>query len=126
MLYEVITVNGLMCSNQAAEKAAELFGDDVLYIPYDDPGYILFKVVEKSVLEYRKKKGKEPAVILLQNHGVFVGANTIDEVKSIYDDLIGKLDAAYGEEAPIEDLPVSADADKVIPAVRMMVSGEGS
>ncbi len=36
-------VNGLMCSNQAAEKTADLFGDEVLYIGYEDPGYILFK-----------------------------------------------------------------------------------
>lgn len=118
-------VNGLMCSNQAAEKSAELFGDDVLYIPYDDPGYILFKVVEKAIFEYRETKGKEPAVILLQNHGVFVGANTIAEVKAIYDDLIAKLDAVFGEEEPIKELSVSTDAAKVVPAVRMMVSGEG-
>ncbi|RKD91508.1 SDR family NAD(P)-dependent oxidoreductase [Mangrovibacterium diazotrophicum] len=118
-------VNGLMCSNQAEEKAAELFGDDVLYVPYDDPGYILFKVVEKAVLGYRAKKGKDPAVILLQNHGVFVGANSIDEIKAIYDDIIAKLDAAFGDEAAIEELSVPAEAAKIVPAVRMMVSGEG-
>ncbi|PTN08790.1 SDR family NAD(P)-dependent oxidoreductase [Mangrovibacterium marinum] len=118
-------VNGLMCSQQAAEKAAELLGDDVLYIPYEDPGYILFKVVEKAVVQYRADKGKDPAVILLQNHGVFVGANTIAEVKAIYDAIIQKLDAAYGPEAPVEELPVSADAAKVIPAVRMMLSADG-
>ncbi|RQW04572.1 class II aldolase, partial [candidate division KSB1 bacterium] len=117
--------NGLMCSNQAAEKTAELFGDQVLYIAYDDPGYILFKVVEKAVLKYRAEKGKEPAVIFLQNHGVFVGANTITEVKAIYDELIAKLDAVYGEEAENEKLPVAKVADKIVPAIRMMVSGEG-
>ncbi|RQW03465.1 class II aldolase, partial [candidate division KSB1 bacterium] len=118
-------VNGLMCSNQAAEKTAELFGDQVLYIAYDDPGYILFKVVEKAVLKYRAEKGKEPAVIFLQNHGVFVGANTITEVKAIYDELIAKLDAVYGEEPENEKLPVDKVADKIVPAIRMMVSGEG-
>ena len=118
-------VNGLMCSNQAAEKTAELFGDDVLYISYDDPGYILFKVVEKAILKYREENGKEPAVILLQNHGVFVGADSISEIKAIYDDLIAKLDAVFGEEAVIEEIPVAAEAAKIVPAVRMMVSGEG-
>ncbi|WP_163709129.1 SDR family NAD(P)-dependent oxidoreductase [Mangrovibacterium lignilyticum] len=118
-------VNGLMCSNQAAEKTAELFGDDVLYIGYDDPGYILFKVVEKAVLKYREEKGKEPAVILLQNHGVFVGADSIAEIKSIYDEIIGKLDAVYGEEALVEELPVAAEAAQIVPAIRMMVSSEG-
>ncbi|MCW0484854.1 SDR family NAD(P)-dependent oxidoreductase [Gaoshiqia sediminis] len=118
-------VNGLMCSTQAAEKTAELFGDQVLYIAYDDPGYILFKVVEKAVLKYRAEKGKEPAVIFLQNHGVFVGANTIAEVKAIYEELIAKLDAVYGEEPENEKLPVDKVADKIVPAIRMMVSSEG-
>ena len=118
-------VNGLMCSNRAAEKTAELFGDQALYIAYEDPGYILFKVVEKAILKYRAEKGKEPAVIFLQNHGVFVGANTIGEIKNIYDELIAKLDAVYGEEPAIEPVAVSAKAALIVPAVRMMVSGEG-
>jgi len=118
-------VNGLMCSNRAEEKTAELFGDEVLYIPYDDPGYILFKVVEKAILKYREEKGKEPAVILLQNHGIFVGANSIEEIKKIYGNLIEKLDAAIGGEEAIEEYPVAEEAATIVPAIRMMVSGEG-
>lgn len=117
-------VNGLMCSNQAAEKTAELFGDQVLYIAYEDPGYILFKAVEKEILNYREKYGKEPAVIFLQNHGVFVGANSIAEIKATYQDLTAKLDDVYGDEPVLKNIPVAADAVKIVPAVRMMVSGE--
>ena len=118
-------VNGLMCSKQAEKKTVDLFGDDVLYIPYVDPGYILFKVVEKAILKYRTKKGKEPAVILLQNHGIFVGANSIDKVKVIYDELIAKLDAVYGAEVSVEEVPVAKEAAQIVPAIRMMVSEEG-
>ncbi|MEL7585476.1 MAG: SDR family NAD(P)-dependent oxidoreductase [Prolixibacteraceae bacterium] len=117
-------VNGLMCSNQAAEKTAALFGDEVLYIGYEDPGYVLFKVVEKEILNYREEKGKEPAVIFLQNHGVFVGANSISEIKTIYDELISKLDGVYGDEPEPVELPVSPEAVRILPAVRMMVSSE--
>ncbi|WP_430974360.1 SDR family NAD(P)-dependent oxidoreductase [Sunxiuqinia rutila] len=118
-------VNGLMCSQQAAEKTAELFGDSVLYIPYEDPGYILFKVVEKAVLNYRREKGKEPAIIFLQNHGVFVGGNTVEEIHQNYNFIEEKLDAVYGEEPKNEALELSAVADQIVPAIRMMVSGEG-
>ncbi|WP_159518326.1 SDR family NAD(P)-dependent oxidoreductase [Sunxiuqinia indica] len=118
-------VNGLMCSNQVAEKTAELFGDDVLYIGYEDPGYILFKVIEKEILKYRAEKGKEPAVIFLQNHGVFVGGNSIEEIHVAYNEIDEKLNAAYGEEPLNEVLPVHSSADKIIPAIRMMVSGDG-
>jgi NAD(P)-dependent dehydrogenase (short-subunit alcohol dehydrogenase family)/rhamnose utilization protein RhaD (predicted bifunctional aldolase and dehydrogenase) len=118
-------VNGLMCSNQAAGKTAELFGDKVLYIAYEDPGYILFKAVEKEIVRYRQQKGKEPAVIFLQNHGVFVGANSIEEIRTIYDELIAKLDAVYGDEPAWESLPVPGKAAQIVPAVRMMVSSDG-
>jgi rhamnose utilization protein RhaD (predicted bifunctional aldolase and dehydrogenase) len=56
-------VNGLMCSNEAADHVLKLFGDEALYIPYTDPGYILFKEVEKQLQEYRMKAGKDPARI---------------------------------------------------------------
>ncbi len=118
-------VNGLVCSNKAAEKTAELFGDTVLYIAYEDPGYILFKAVEKKILEYRQQKGQDPSVIFLQNHGVFVGADSIAEVKAIYERIISKLDEVFGEELASEELPASSDADKILPAIRMMVSLQG-
>ena len=115
-------VNGLMCSNQAAEKTAALFGDQVLYIAYEDPGYILFKVVEKAVLKYRQEKGKEPNIIFLQNHGVFVGGNSIEEIHSTYQAIDEKLDAVYGSEPENKSLEITPEADKIIPAIRMMLS----
>ncbi|MGQ8335976.1 SDR family NAD(P)-dependent oxidoreductase [Sunxiuqinia sp. A32] len=118
-------VNGLMCSNTAAEKTLELFGEDVLYIQYEDPGYILFKVVEKAILKYREEKGQEPAVIFLQNHGVFVGGNTVNEINAVYNEIDEKLNAVYGDESENEVLSVNQMADKIVPAIRMMVSGEG-
>lgn len=47
-------VNGLMCSQQVEEMTHKLFGDEALYIPYIDPGYILFKEVESQIREYTK------------------------------------------------------------------------
>src|SRR5690606_26376822 len=47
--------NGLLCGNRAAEKTYELFGPEVLFVPYADPGYILFKDIEIRMEEYNKK-----------------------------------------------------------------------
>jgi len=116
-------VNGLMCSIQAEKKTAELF-PDALYIGYKDPGYILFKYVENKVLEYRKEKGKEPSVLFLQNHGIFVGGDSFAEIKNIYDGIFSKLDEIYGKKVSAELIPVAKEADKIIPAIRMMVSGD--
>ncbi|MCG8515365.1 MAG: class II aldolase/adducin family protein, partial [Halanaerobiales bacterium] len=118
-------VNGLMCSKLVVEKVNELFGDEVLYLPYEDPGYILFKKVEKAVFKYRKEKSKEPEIIFLQNHGVFVGGNSIEEIHKNYQFIEDKLDEVYGNEPVNESLPVSSAADKIVPAVRMILSEEG-
>ena len=77
-------VNGLMCSNRAREEVEIRFGQDALYVEYTDPGFILFKKLQERIAAYEKQQGKPPQIIFLQNHGVFVGANTIEEIRTLY------------------------------------------
>ncbi|MEI8114857.1 MAG: SDR family NAD(P)-dependent oxidoreductase [Bacteroidia bacterium] len=116
-------VNGLMCSTNAERLTTVLFGDNVVFVPYVDPGYILFKEVENRINAYRTRTGEEPKVILLQNHGIFVAADTIDEIREIYTDVISLLDGAIGEMEPATALPIDPAAAKIVPAIRMMLSG---
>jgi rhamnose utilization protein RhaD (predicted bifunctional aldolase and dehydrogenase) len=77
-------VNGITCS-QCGEKAAfELFGDDIIWIPATNPGYILSKQVKTAMEAYKKQYGRSAAIIFLQNHGVFAGADTPEGIKAIY------------------------------------------
>ncbi|MCR4571577.1 MAG: SDR family NAD(P)-dependent oxidoreductase [Bacteroidales bacterium] len=76
-------VNALMCSQQAEAKCKELF-PDALYIPYCDPGYTLFKKVYDEIQAYKAARGTEPQVIFLQNHGIFVGADSVAEIDALY------------------------------------------
>lgn len=118
-------VNGLMCANNAAADLIRLFGDQALYIPYTDPGYVLFKLVETSIQAYRKAHGAEPQVIWLQNHGIFVGANTTDEVKAIYADVIAKLEGAVKNPVPSGACELSPAILKTVPGLRMLLSTRG-
>lgn len=115
-------VNGVMCSNDVEKQLVPLFGADALYIPYIDPGYILFKEVEKRILSYRKEKGKEPQVILLQNHGIFVGSNSVDEIKTIYTAVLSKIESSLSAPLSIEEIAIPAFASEIIPAFRMIAS----
>ena len=117
-------VNGLMCSNKVAEKTLEIFGEEVLYIPYTDPGYILFIAVEKEIKKYKEKYHADPKVVLLQNHGIFVAANSIEEIKTIYANVKATLINAFDEFPEEKELPVSEKIIKVLPAVRMLLSDE--
>lgn len=118
-------VNGLMCGKEAEKRTAELFGDEVVFVPYVDPGYILFKEVETRINAFRSRTGLEPKIILLQNHGIFVAADTTDEIHEMYSKVIATLDAAIGETPALVSLPVDPVAAKIVPAIRMMLSGNG-
>ena len=118
-------VNGLMCGINAEKLTIELFGDEVVYVPYVDPGYILFKEVETRITAYRENTGREPQMILLQNHGIFVAADTVSEIHSIYDKVIATLDAYMGEVPSVKILPIDGESVKIIPAIRMMLSANG-
>ena len=116
-------VNGLMCSRNAEAECTSLF-PEALYIPYTDPGYTLFKKVYDKIKDYRKVKGSDPKVIFLQNHGIFVGANTVEEIEAIYDGVISKLEARV-EPLPEGDAPVCDCVSETVPAIRTILSRGG-
>jgi NAD(P)-dependent dehydrogenase (short-subunit alcohol dehydrogenase family)/rhamnose utilization protein RhaD (predicted bifunctional aldolase and dehydrogenase) len=117
-------VNGLMCSNMAEQKSREIFGEKVLYIPYSDPGFVLFKIIADKIAEYKVKFLSDPKVVLIQNHGIFVAADTIDEIKEIYSDVENKLKAAFKDFPEAIELIVSEKLTSVLPALRMLLSDE--
>ena len=116
-------VNGLMCSKDAAAKCAELF-PDALYVPYTDPGYTLFKKVYDKIKEYRKERGVEPKVIFLQNHGIFVGGETTDEIKATYATVMATLEKLV-KPVPEGDAAVCDCVSETIPAIRTILSRGG-
>ncbi len=116
-------VNGLMCSMNAEAACKEIF-PDALYIEYTDPGYTLFKKVYDRIKAYKAEKGKEPQVIFLQNHGIFVGGDTTAEIEGIYSEVLGKLEAKVAA-LPEDDTAVSETVTDVVPAIRQMLSRSG-
>jgi len=97
-------VNALMCSNKAETICFELFGEQALFIPYTDPGYILFKKVETEIARFTSKFGKAPQIIFLENHGVFVAANSIPAINEIYSSIIQKITGKIHEVLPTDNV----------------------
>lgn len=93
-------VNALMCSVDAEELCTSIFGSDVLFVEYTDPGYILFKKVKNAIDAFIVDKGQTPRIIFLENHGVFVGGNSQEEIKNLYSDIDEKLKAFVKKELP--------------------------
>lgn len=115
-------VNGLMCSNMAEQKSSEIFGEKVLYVPYCDPGYILFKIIAEKIAAYNTKFNCDPKLVLIQNHGIFVAADTTEEIHEIYSEVKSKLEKSFEVFPTASEIQVSARLIEILPAVRMLLS----
>ncbi len=93
-------VNGVMCSQQAEETCQQFFGKKALFVPYTDPGYTLFKKVAEGIKKFSGAQGFEPQMIFLENHGVFVGADTTGEIETIYAGMMQAIDAKLDRQLP--------------------------
>lgn len=117
-------VNGLMCATNAPILCQELF-PEALYIEYTDPGYTLFRKVYDRIASFKAERGREPQLIFLQNHGIFVGADTTAAVEALYDDVLARLEARLTAPLPEGDAPICECITDTLPAIRQMLSRGG-
>jgi rhamnose utilization protein RhaD (predicted bifunctional aldolase and dehydrogenase) len=86
-------VNGITCSVEGSRAASRLFGENMIWIPAENPGYVLSLRV-KEALEALEARGAGEAaegrsvppgaLIFLQNHGIFAAANSAAGIRSLY------------------------------------------
>ncbi len=117
-------INGMLCSRNAKNMTLKLFGENVLFVPYTDPGYTLFKKLESEINLYRGKYSQDPQIIFLENHGVFVGADSTREIKSIYEQINSVIQDQLTPLPEVSPLPFSNVLHRVLPGIRMIFSGE--
>jgi len=117
-------INGVLCSRNARNFTQNHFGDKVLFVPYTDPGYTLFKKVEDDILLYREKFKSDPQIIFLENHGVFVSADSTSEIREIYGNITATVEKQLQPLPDTEELPYNPLLHKVLPAMRMLLSDE--
>ena len=97
-------VNGLTCSVNGRQECEKLFGDSVLWVDACKPGYTLAKIM-KDIFDRAEKPIK---TVLLENHGVFFAANTVDDLGIHLNGMMNLL------SSKIEEYPM-VDSDKEEP-----------
>jgi NAD(P)-dependent dehydrogenase (short-subunit alcohol dehydrogenase family)/rhamnose utilization protein RhaD (predicted bifunctional aldolase and dehydrogenase) len=115
--------NALMCSVNSRAKTLELFGKEAMYLGYA-PGYELFKLLQTELQTYRKQYGKDPKLIFLENHGVFVSADTTEEIKTLYARLTETISARLKKQLMIEPVSIPGNITEFLPGMRMMLGEE--
>ena len=118
-------VNGLSCSLGGEALCRELLGDKIVWIDLIKPGYTLGRYCYDTLGAIESETGVFPQVLVLQNHGIFVAANTIAEIDSIIDDVMAKLSARVEIEPKLTEISYDMAACDYAPALRMLY-GKGS
>jgi len=118
-------INGMLCAQKALDAAQTLFKGEAAVLPYITPGYTLADAV-RTIFETRRQSGKSPYTILfLQNHGVFVAADSAEEIQARYDSIFATLRAkvrALPQEPGVHDSLSSVERAK-IEKIRTAVEG---
>ena len=96
-------VNMITCSVNGPDLAGQLAAD-VVWIPEVDPGYILSRVILRSLHGFKESSGRDcPRAILMQNHGLVVCGDSPEEIRDHTDWLVGivkdRLSAAGSQPA---------------------------
>ena len=96
-------VNGFTCSQRGEHAMKDIFGNDAIWIPSANPGYVLSLMVKKEIDAYFEKHSCHARIVFLQNHGVFAGADSLEGVKELYEEIMLKIGAKINRKPDFSD-----------------------
>lgn len=123
-------VNGMCCAKDAKAVCQRLF-PNALWMDYIDPGYTLCMETKNAIEEYSAENGKQPNMIFMKNHGVFVAADTEEEIREFYKNIMIALEEEYDKAGIRKILPKSQTANteaknQTEAAIKKLLGNDGS
>ncbi|NLE16712.1 MAG: class II aldolase [Spirochaetales bacterium] len=103
-------VNGVTCAQEGRQAVARLF-PEALWIELVKPGFILANVVRQRMAVHTKQTGAVSSQIFLQNHGIFVGGASLEEISLQYEHVMKRIESALVRKPDFT--PVASDQAKV-------------
>ena len=110
-------VNGITCACKGEEATGRLF-PDALWVELIKPGFTLAKTVRDRM------GGAAYPMIFLENHGIFVGADTIEGIEAIYDRVMTTIEASLVRKPDFSGLEYDHSAVSSITQELEQVSGQ--
>lgn len=103
-------VNGLTCSLGGKAMLKTLLPEAV-WVDASKPGYTLALACKKTMDAHKEATGNDAQIMFLGNHGLFVAADTTQEIDALTDQVMNTLKAQIRYWPRLED--VAFDADRV-------------
>jgi NAD(P)-dependent dehydrogenase (short-subunit alcohol dehydrogenase family)/rhamnose utilization protein RhaD (predicted bifunctional aldolase and dehydrogenase) len=134
-----IMINSVTCNRDGEALARSLFGDDVLWVPYTDPGLPLAQAIREAREAHQARTGGPvPQVTLMQNHGLIIASDDPAQVdaasRRLVEVITGAVAAAGSPAAGAGRVPAAeagdpgredALLDALLPALRASLSPTG-
>ena len=97
-----VAVNALTCGpGEAAMNAlAPEAEPPPLWVPYTDPGYKLAVSIKARIDAYQTQHDAAPQVLFLENHGLFVSADSVDQALELHEAWYRRCEQYFEEAAP--------------------------
>ncbi|HEX2921796.1 MAG TPA: SDR family oxidoreductase [Bacteroidales bacterium] len=115
-------INGLLCSRNAKNILKAIFGENIFFVQYADPGYSLFRKIESDLVRYRQASGRDPELIFVESYGIIISSDSCDNIERLFDEITSKIMAGTQPLPEINPLPYNPMMDKALPVLRMLLS----
>ncbi|MGD2175942.1 MAG: SDR family oxidoreductase [Candidatus Brocadiaceae bacterium] len=109
-------LNGLLCAQEGRQALEELFEHlecEPLYIDYAGAGYTLASRMHGELGAYEKTHGRQPEVIFLENHGLFVSTEEAERALELTRHVCGAVRALAERTLEGAGLPPFPHASEV-------------
>ena len=110
-------VNGLTCS-KGGEAAMKALLPDAVWVDACKPGYILALECKKVMDACKAETGRDVQLLFLENHGIFFGADTVEEVDALAARVMDTLAAQIRKEP---DLTEAAEDENRVTALAALL-----
>jgi rhamnose utilization protein RhaD (predicted bifunctional aldolase and dehydrogenase)/NAD(P)-dependent dehydrogenase (short-subunit alcohol dehydrogenase family) len=119
-------VNMVACTVDGENTCRQIYGENVIWVPYVDPGFVLAKTLANKLKDFCARTGETyPEAVVMGNHGLLICGQTPEHVVEVQNRMIQKAKDAIGPLNYDADAPRS-DAreliEKIAPALRILLS----
>jgi len=119
-------INGLTCGVKGESVCKRMFGEEAIWIGLTKPGLVLAQVCKKAFEEYTARTERFPQIVLLENHGIFISADTPGEIDSLMEHVVGKLKGSVTGKPDFGSVEYDKKlACSIAPALRMLYAPDG-
>lgn len=119
-------VNGLTCGREGRVAFERLFSDLAIWVPFVEPGYTLSKVVKEAAEAYKARRGGFPQVMLMENHGLLVAADTRAELDRLSGLVVSRISSELKRRPCLEARAAEAQAIREVQGILSSLAGPAS